>query len=40
MLSLVLPMASIISFNEIIPTMNEIFINVVEAQNQQQNPMS
>jgi ABC-2 type transport system ATP-binding protein len=33
MLGLVLPFTSITSFNEIIPTMNEIFINVVEAQN-------
>jgi len=33
MLALILPVASIISFNEIIPTMNEIFINVVETQN-------
>jgi ABC-2 type transport system ATP-binding protein len=33
MLGLVLPYTSITSFNEIIPTMNEIFINVVEAQN-------
>jgi len=38
MLSRVLPVASITSFNEIIPTMNEIFIKVVEAQNQQQTP--
>jgi ABC-2 type transport system ATP-binding protein len=35
MLRLVLPVASVTSFNEIIPTMNEIFINVVEAQNKQ-----
>jgi ABC-2 type transport system ATP-binding protein len=35
MLNLVLPVASITSFNEIIPNMNEIFIKVVEAQNQQ-----
>jgi ABC-2 type transport system ATP-binding protein len=35
MLSLILPVASVTSFNEVIPTMNEIFINVVEAQNQQ-----
>jgi len=34
MLKMVLPHASITSFNEVIPTMNEIFINVVEAQNQ------
>jgi ABC-2 type transport system ATP-binding protein len=34
MLSMILPHAPIISFNEVIPTMNEIFINVVEAQNQ------
>jgi ABC-2 type transport system ATP-binding protein len=33
MLNLVLPVTSLISFNEIIPTMNEIFIHVVEAQN-------
>jgi ABC-2 type transport system ATP-binding protein len=32
-LALVLPVAGIISFNEVIPTMNEIFIKVVEAQN-------
>lgn len=35
LLSLVLPYASVASFNEVIPTMNEIFINVVETQNQQ-----
>ncbi len=35
MLNLIMPVASITSFNEIIPTMNEIFINVVEAQNKQ-----
>jgi ABC-2 type transport system ATP-binding protein len=35
MLKLVLPTVSLVSFNEIIPTMNEIFINVVEAQNKQ-----
>jgi len=35
MLNLILPVASVTSFNEIIPTMNEIFIRVVEAQNQQ-----
>ncbi len=35
MLKMVLPVASVTSFNEIIPTMNEIFINVVEAQNKQ-----
>jgi ABC-2 type transport system ATP-binding protein len=35
MLNLVLPVAGITSFNEVIPTMNEIFIKVVEAQNQQ-----
>jgi ABC-2 type transport system ATP-binding protein len=35
MLSRILPVASLNSFNEIIPTMNEIFINVVEAQNKQ-----
>lgn len=35
MLNLILPVASIVSFNEIIPKMNEIFINVVEAQNRQ-----
>lgn len=40
MLSLVVPVAGITSFNEIIPTMNEIFIHVVEAQNQQKTPMS
>jgi ABC-2 type transport system ATP-binding protein len=35
MLNLILPVAFVASFNELIPTMNEIFINVVEAQNQQ-----
>jgi ABC-2 type transport system ATP-binding protein len=35
MLNLVLSIANITSFNEIIPTMNEIFIKVVEAQNKQ-----
>lgn len=35
MLNLVSSVANITSFNEIIPTMNEIFIKVVEAQNQQ-----
>ncbi|HEX2396438.1 MAG TPA: ATP-binding cassette domain-containing protein, partial [Bacteroidales bacterium] len=35
MLGLILPVATVTSFNEIIPTMNEIFINVVEAQNKQ-----
>lgn len=35
MLSLILPVATVTSFNEIIPKMNEIFINVVEAQNKQ-----
>jgi ABC-2 type transport system ATP-binding protein len=35
MLNLILPVAAVTSFNEVIPTMNEIFINVVEAQNQQ-----
>ena len=34
MLKMVLPHVSITSFNEVIPTMNEIFIKVVEAQNQ------
>jgi len=34
-LTLVLPVAGITSFNEVIPTMNEIFIKVVEAQNHQ-----
>lgn len=33
MLKIVLPLADITSFNEVIPTMNEIFIKVVEAQN-------
>jgi ABC-2 type transport system ATP-binding protein len=33
MLNLIMPVAAVVSFNEIIPTMNEIFINVVEAQN-------
>jgi ABC-2 type transport system ATP-binding protein len=32
-LNRLLPVAALTSFNEIIPTMNEIFINVVEAQN-------
>ncbi len=35
MLNLVLTVAEVISYNEVIPTMNEIFIKVVEAQNQQ-----
>jgi ABC-2 type transport system ATP-binding protein len=35
MLNLVLPAAAITSFNELIPTMNEVFIRVVEAQNKQ-----
>jgi ABC-2 type transport system ATP-binding protein len=35
MLGLILPVASVTSFNEIIPTMNEIFINAVKAQNKQ-----
>jgi ABC-2 type transport system ATP-binding protein len=35
LLSLVLPVAAVTSFNELIPTMNEIFIKVVEAQNKQ-----
>lgn len=35
LLNLVLPAAAITSFNELIPTMNEIFIKVVEAQNKQ-----
>jgi ABC-2 type transport system ATP-binding protein len=34
LLSVILPLASISSFNEVIPTMNEIFISVVNAQNQ------
>jgi ABC-2 type transport system ATP-binding protein len=33
MLKIVLPLADITSFNEVIPTMNEIFIKVVESQN-------
>ncbi len=33
LLKLVMPLASITSFNEVIPTMNEIFIHVVKAQN-------
>ena len=33
LLKLVMPLASITSFNEVIPTMNEIFIRVVKAQN-------
>jgi len=35
MLGMVFPLAAVVSFNEVIPTMNEIFIKVVEAQNQQ-----
>jgi ABC-2 type transport system ATP-binding protein len=35
MLNLILPVTSVTSFNEVIPTMNEIFIRVVEAQNLQ-----
>ena len=38
LLGMVLPVASVVSFNELIPNMNEIFINVVEAQNKQ-NPV-
>jgi ABC-2 type transport system ATP-binding protein len=34
LLKLVMPMADISSFSEVIPTMNEIFIRVVKAQNQ------
>jgi ABC-2 type transport system ATP-binding protein len=34
-LNQVIPVADITSFNEVIPTMNEIFIKVVEAQNHQ-----
>lgn len=34
-LSLVLPHAQVFSFNEVIPSMNEVFIRVVEAQNHQ-----
>ena len=33
LLKLMMPLASISSFNEVIPTMNEIFIRVVKAQN-------
>jgi ABC-2 type transport system ATP-binding protein len=33
LLKLMMPLASITSFNEVIPTMNEIFIRVVKAQN-------
>jgi ABC-2 type transport system ATP-binding protein len=40
LLSQVLPIATVTSFNEIIPTMNEIFINVVEAQNKQNPPVN
>jgi ABC-2 type transport system ATP-binding protein len=36
MLQRILPVTSVNSFNEIIPNMNEIFINVVEAQNKSQ----
>jgi ABC-2 type transport system ATP-binding protein len=35
LLNLVIPAAAITSFNELIPTMNEVFIKVVEAQNKQ-----
>jgi ABC-2 type transport system ATP-binding protein len=35
LLNLVLPETAITSFNELIPTMNEVFIKVVEAQNKQ-----
>jgi ABC-2 type transport system ATP-binding protein len=38
LLKLVMPMADISSFNEVIPTMNEIFIRVVKAQNQTTKP--
>lgn len=33
MLNMVLPVATVTSFNEIVPSMNEIFIHVVETQN-------
>jgi ABC-2 type transport system ATP-binding protein len=33
LLKILMPLATISSFNEVIPTMNEIFINVVKAQN-------
>jgi ABC-2 type transport system ATP-binding protein len=35
LLQLILPAATITSFSEVIPTMNEVFIKVVEAQNKQ-----
>ena len=40
LLNLVMSMASITSFNEVIPTMNEIFIRVVKAQNQTVKPVN
>jgi len=38
LLKLIMPVADISSFNEVIPTMNEIFIRVVKAQNQTTKP--
>jgi hypothetical protein len=38
LLKLVIPMADISSFHEVIPTMNEIFMQVVKAQNQTTKP--
>lgn len=38
LLNQVIPYAVVHSFNEVIPTMNEIFIRVVKGQNQTQNP--
>jgi ABC-2 type transport system ATP-binding protein len=40
LLNLIVPVATITSFNEVIPTMNEIFIRVVQAQNQNPKPES
>jgi len=40
LLQLVIPLVSVASFNEVIPTMNEIFIRVVNAQNQSSKPES
>jgi len=38
LLGIVIPMVSVTAFQEVIPTMNEIFIRVVNAQNQSQKP--
>ena len=40
LLGMILPMAAVSSFHEVIPTMNEIFIRVVNAQNQLQKPVN